>query len=225
MTRLELVIKTMDECRIPGTRPTALDNTNTREVQLFTGWCDQAWLEIQGVHDNWNFMQGEFSFQTQAAKSTYTKAEVGLTDHRYWLTDTFRCYRTAVGKADDMWLVEWDYPVFRDTYQFGQQVDSRPFVFTTRPRDSALIFGPQPDDIYTVYGEYRKTPSVLANDSASPSIPDHLHMIIVYKAMIFYGYEQSAPEVIARGEVGFAKLMTMLSREELPDVTFGEPLA
>jgi hypothetical protein len=141
------------------------------------------------------------------------------------LTDTFRCYKTSIGKSDDMWLFEWDYSAFRDTYQFGSQVPSRPVNFTVRPRDSALILGPVPDDIYTVYGEYRKVPQVLVDDTDEPLIKAHLQPVIIYKAMTFYGLEQSAAEVLTRGETGFMRLMTAMEREELPKVSFGNPLA
>lgn len=104
-------------------------------------------------------------------------------------------------------------------------MNSRPFNFAVRPSDDALMLGPKPDDVYTVYGEYRKAPTALADDDAEPTIKDHLHMIVVYKAMIFYGLEQGAGEVITRGERGYQNLLNQLEREELPSVGFGQPFA
>lgn len=217
----------MDECRIPGSRPTDLTvSTLTREAQLFIHWCNRAWLEIQGMRTDWNFLYGEFSFDTVADDEDYTLSDIGVdTDFKRWGIDTFRTYLTSAGKADDQWLVHWNYYDFRDTYQFGDQVAARPMVFAVHPQTRALLLGSKPDAVYTVYGNYWKRPTILAADATEVPILDaNLHYLIVYKAMMFYGLEQSASEVLARAQNGWDELYPDLEREELPEVQMGAPL-
>jgi len=224
MNKLALVDAAMRECRVPRTRLTTTIDT-TGQIEQFVAWVDTAWAEIQGLHDQWSWLRDEFTFNTVSGTGEYTLADISATDHRWWLTDTFRLYKTALGQSDEQFVYEWDYPVFRDTYRYGTQVDQRPFNFAVRPQDSAIMLGPKPDDVYTVYGEYIKHPGVLLLDTDEPPLREHLHMIIVYGAMSYYGLEQGAAEVIARAERGYSRLLNQLEREELPDVAFSDPMA
>ena len=223
--KLELVDRAMLECRVPRNRLETTEGTLTGQIEQFTRWIDEAWSEIQGLHDNWGFLRGEFTFDTTPGVGDYSPDDVGLEDHREWLTDTFRLYRKSIGINDEQFLYEWEYNVFRDTYRYGPQVDQRPFNFAVRPGDDAIMLGPKPDHTYTIYGEYLREPQELLLDGDEPLIKKSLRMIIVYKAMTYYGLEQGAPEVVARGERGYATLLTRLEREELPDISFGEPMA
>jgi mannitol/fructose-specific phosphotransferase system IIA component len=62
-------------------------------------------------------------------------------------------------------------------------------------------------------------------DTDVPGIPENLHMVIVYKAMEYYGLFESAGEVLQRARVGFSSLRGQLEREQLPSVYLGNPLA
>jgi hypothetical protein len=50
-------------------------------------------------------------------------------------------------------------------------------------------------------------------------------MLIVYKAMQYYGLFESAPEVLSRGQQQYNALMSQLEREQLEVVHLGNPLA
>ena len=50
-------------------------------------------------------------------------------------------------------------------------------------------------------------------------------MMIVYRAMMFYGGYESAPEVYQRGEAEFKRLMSRLDIDQLPTLVSGPPLA
>lgn len=224
MNFLELAKKLRQECGVAGTGPTTTVGQTGQAKQL-VDWINDAWLEIQGMHDNWDFMRGDFSFSTTAAVGDYSPADAGLTDHRYWYRDTLRVYLAASGVADEQYLVEWGYSSFRDTYRFGMQTTGRPVVFAVKPKDSALMFGSIPNDVYTVTGEYQRAPSSMTSDTDVPTIPAHLHMVIVYKAMEHYGIYEAAPEVQARGQIKGKALMAQLEREQLPEITLGAALA
>jgi hypothetical protein len=224
MNYLQLAQRLRQECGVAGTGPLSVVG-QVNEAKRLVDYVNDAWLEIQGLHDAWGFMREQFSFNTVALTGDYAPAAVGVTEFKKWNTETLRAYRAADGVNDEQWLVEWEYQTFRNTYRFAQQTPGRPVVFAVNPRDDALMFGSIPDDIYTVAGEYQRTPRPLTLDTDTPDIPTHLHMIIVYKAMGFYGLFESAGEVIARADRGFRQQMTMLEREELATPYIGNALA
>lgn len=231
MNFLELVQQTRQECGASGTGPSTTVG-QTGENKRFVNWVAAEWLKIQGLHDNWMFMRRPFSFDTVAGLGSYTPTGVpgagaNLSDFRYWHKDTLRCYRTDIGIADEQWLVEWEYQTFRNTYRFNlmSAQTGRPVVFAERPQDRALLFGLIPETAYTMVGEYQIVPTPFTGDSDEPAIPSHLHMIIVYKAMIAYALYESAPEVLQRGRSEYGAMLTTLEREQLSAWYLGTPLA
>lgn len=195
-------------------------------------WTNDAWVEIQGMHDNWNWMREPFTFETVASTGNYdpnsvTNTVTGnpMTDLRYWWKDTFRCQKKSIGVQDEQWLVEWEYQVFRNTYRFNVQVNGRPVVFAIMPNDKKVMLGQIPDDIYQISGEYQILPVSMTANTDTPALPTHLHLAIVYKAMEYYGLYEAAPEVLSRGTTQFSRLRNQLEREQLPELYLGNPLA
>lgn len=226
MNYLQLAQRLRQEAGASGVGPTAVTG-QTGESQRLVNWINTAWLEIQGLHDVWGFMRKPFEFQVAGGTNMTTPTEAGLTDWRYWHRETLRCWRTALGISDEQWLVEWDYHVFRDTYRFNQNrtLVGRPLVFAVEPNSKGLMYGPLMDTTYTVVGEYQTVPKQLVNDGDVPDLQEHQHMIIVYKALEYYGLFESAGEVITRAQKQYAALLSQLEREQLPVVYLGNPMA
>jgi hypothetical protein len=88
-----------------------------------------------------------------------------------------------------------------------------------------LLVGSTPDKQYQIHGEAYAMPTALVNDADRPACPAQYHMAIVYKAMIYYALYEAAPEVLARGEAGYNKLIARMALHQLPQMTFGGPLA
>jgi len=229
MNFLQLVQRLRKECGVSGTGPVSVLGQNGTS-DLLVNWINSAWVEIQGLHDNWDFMRAPFSFQAIANVGDYTTSGgpgvgAGIPDLRYWHTETLRAQKTADGLSDEQWLVQWEYQVFRDTYRFGLQTPGRPVVFAISPFGKALMLGSIPDATYTITGEYQKLPTAMAANDDVPNIPEHLQMAIVYKAMQSYGMFEAASEVVGRGQTEYTRLINQLEREELPEVYLGDPLA
>lgn len=231
MNFLQLAQRLSVECGVSGTGPSSVLGQTGMSLKL-VNWINSAYIEIQGMHDNWGWMREQFTFNTVAGTGDYlpattTNTTTGnlMTDLRYWWKDTFRCQRASIGVQDMQWLVEWEYQVFRNTYRFNLQVEGRPVVFAEKPNGKAIMLGQIPNDVYIISGEYQKLPTGLVNNTDEPEIPAHLHLVIVYKAMQFYGLYEAAPEVLARGNTEFSRLMNQLEREQLPAVYLGNPLA
>lgn len=230
MNYLQLVQRLAVECGVVGTISSVVGQTGM--YAKLVNWTDAAWVEIQGMHDNWNWMREPFAFNTVANTGDYnpnsiTNTVTGqqMTDLRYWWKDTFRCQRVSIGVQDEQWLVEWEYQVFRNTYRFNVQMPGRPVVFAIRPNEKEVLLGQVPDDIYQISGEYQVLPSSMAVNTDTPAMPTHLHLAIVYKAMQSYGLYEAAPEVLSRGTTEFSRLMNQLEREQLPELYLTNPLA
>jgi hypothetical protein len=222
VTFLELVKRLRQEAGIPGTGPAAVAS-QTGQLQRLVDWTAQAWTDIQAMRDDWLFLRADFSFPITAGTDTYTPASgASLDDFRYWHGNTLRAYLTATGVSDEQDVVAWDWDIFRDTYKRGTPMaPSRPTVFAERPRDSALVFGPVPDYDYTCRGEYQRMPVVLGSDGDEPELPDHLQLIIVWKALEAYALYESAPEVLVRAQREYNRFLNVLEREQLPSVSMG----
>jgi hypothetical protein len=231
MNYIQLVQRLARECGVAGIGPATVTN-QLGEAYRLVNWINEAWVEIQGLHDTWGWMRQPFSFQAYKGVGDYTPdgpdgVGAGIPDLRYWHKNTLRTWRTALGISDEMWLVEWEYQVLRDTYRFNQNriLEARPMVFAVKPNAKVLMLGPLPEDTYTVVGEYQQLPSDLLADTDTPGLPTHLHMIIVYKAMMSYALFESAPEVLQRAQIQYQRLLNQLEREQLQEVYLGNPLA
>lgn len=226
MNYLELVRKLRQECGIPGAITTVQNQTG--EAKRCADWVKDAWLEIQGRSDVWDFLRAEFTMPIPGGTGEILPAAATFTPTgtwKSWHKETFRLYRTALGIADEQYFVEWDYQVFRNTYRYNQQTPGRPAVFAERARDSAIMLGPVPDEACTLVGEAQLAPIELTADTDTPAIDAGLHLVIVYKAMEYYALYEGASEVLARSERGMSRLMPQLERKYLPEITLGDPLA
>jgi hypothetical protein len=230
MNYLQLAQRLAVECGVTGGGPASVTGQTGMYAKL-VNWTNDAWVEIQGMHDNWNWMREPFTFETVAGTGNYdpnavtnTVTSALMTDLRYWWKDTFRCQKKSIGVQDEQWLVEWEYQVFRNTYRFNVQVNGRPVVFAIMPNDKKVMLGQIPDDIYQISGEYQILPVSMTANTDTPALPTHLHLAIVYKAMEYYGLYEAAPEVLSRGTTQFSRLRNQLEREQLPELYLGNPL-
>jgi hypothetical protein len=230
MTFLQLAQRLREKIGGAGTGPSSTI-AQTGESLRQVNWVQEAWNEIQSRSRMWKWMRKDFSFQTAVGKGYYlataTTGETLVGDLADWYDDTFRAYRTSSGRADEQFLVHWDYDTFRDVYDFGAQgsIQERPICWTERPSDKAVLLGSTPDAIYTVTGQYQAAPSDLSGDSAVPGMPSRWHMLIVYRAMMLAGTYDAAPEVFAEGQASYNRMLEMLEIDQIEPISFGEPLA
>ena len=216
------------ECGVSGSGPSTVVN-QTGELGRIVNWCATANQDIEAAHADWMFLRLTMTpFVTVAGQPIYPfgtgAGTVGILADSFgkWARDTFRCFPTATGNTAEMPMEYWEYEQWRDAYQFGANrlVRTRPAVITITP-EQFIGLGPYPDVGYTITGDYYRAPILLALDADIPSLPVQFHMLIVYKAMMFYGQYEAAPEVYDRGELEFAKGIARLDALRLPEVTWG----
>ena len=230
MNYLQLINRARVECGVSGastplTEVTAL----TGESSRIASWINSAWVDIQTAKEDWQWMRDtiEFTLTTQQQFYTPTEAGVGST-FANWKRDSWRASSVGQDYKDEQLLNYMDYTTFRNLYMYANMRNTyaRPVVVTIDP-DKNIGFGAKPDQPYVISGEYYVQPTEFsASTDAPPSVfPTRFHMMIVYRAMMFYGGYESAPEVYQRGEFEFKRLMNRLDIDQLPTLVSGPPLA
>lgn len=237
MQYLALGQRLVTECGVSGTLSTMANQTG--EMLRIVNWINAAWNELQTEHDDWGFMRSSnllgagASFTTTSGLAYYSlgtgAGTVGVTAANFgkWDRDTFRVYTTSVGTTNETHLDTIPFDAWRDAYMFGAMrgVTTRPVAIAVGP-DNSLCLGPPPTASYTVTGDYFIAPTAMSNDTDTPTgLPAQFHLLIVYKAMQYYGAYEAAPEVFNRGDTGYKMLLAQLEALRLPIMSAGSALA
>ncbi len=220
MNRLQLAQQLRRDCGISGSETTTVDASG--EWSDVVNWIDRAWEDIQLDRPNWLWMRTTASFSTVAeqAEYPYASAPLSLTDFARWVPRSFRIYKTSIG--NEMILDEWEsYERFRDTYLIGSQRTSYgyPSSIVVSPTKSLILALPPDDTSYTISGDYYKVPTMLSADTDEPDMPPRFHMLIVYRAMEFAGFKESANELITLAQKNIIRMTRLLEDDQLPTVT------
>lgn len=233
MSWLQLVNRVRHEAGASGADLTSLGGTLSAENTRIKEWCNEAWIDIQRLHAQWQFMLSDFSFTTTIGLGVYTAATLStpITAFKNWKLDTFRAYNTAAGFPDEQLLPYLPFASFRNMYLFGDMrtTQTRP-TFYSVDQSKALRLGPLPDAIYTVNGQYWRLPEGFAADTdtpqgTAPAFTEDYHMLIVWKALESYALFESAQEVLTRALREGTKVLSRLQIDQLPTMGYGAPLA
>lgn len=218
-TFLQMAQALRQEAGISGTGPVTVTG-QTGEMKRVCDWIARAWIDIQEEMTDWDWMRKTVTFNTIANQGSYAPStDMALSDFGAWRKGSFRLYLTAAGVQNEFRLTQWDYNSFRDHYLLGARkaIYARPVNYAEAP-DRSIVLGLAPDDVYTVTGEYYKTPVTLAADADTPDMPARFHNAIVYRALMAYGAYESAPEVYQYGEKEYRRLLNKLRMDQGPQI-------
>ena len=228
MTFLQLVQRAHVESGRQGDAPSAVTG-QTGMNQRFVNWVLTAYEFIQGMHETWLFRQTEFDFPTVSGTRNYTPAALGYTAFGNWKINPdennlsgIRIYSSVADEQHLEYLLWDDY---KDVCKLGstRTQSGRPTIVSVKP-DMSLDLWPIPDGIYTVNGAYIKELQTMAANTDVPILPDY-HMLIVWKALQYYGAFEEASAVYAHGENEFNLMLPKLEFSQLPKLSWGSPLA
>lgn len=187
-------------------------------------WIRDAERDIQNEHEDWTFLDREFSFMTQEGKDRYSLndlealgiARVGTWDRdRMLITD-------AYGQSRKLF---WsDFRLFHHRFGTSLLQAGKPQFFAVMP-DGGLILGPEPDGEYQISGWYRMRATPMVEDTDEPLIPEPFHQAIVWKALTYYGANEEAQMQLARGEQLYREALNKMRLRYLPDVRMPGPIA
>lgn len=239
MTLLELCQAVVEEGGISGLTEFETAQNQTGEAGRVVKWVKRAWLAIQNLHDDWDFLRSSnimgqgASFPTVAGQAIYplgnTVGTVGVlaTAFTKWDRDSVRLHTTAVGVGDEQMLPYISYDAWRNGYMLGtqRQIQTRPAVVSISPA-KGICLGYPPTGIYTVTADYFMAPTQMSLDADTPTgLPAQFHMAIVWRALRRYGYYDAASEVIQDAESEYRKIMAPLEAKYLPEIGACGPLA
>jgi hypothetical protein len=191
-------------------------------------WAADAYTELQTKNPTFRWLRAAFTFNTVDGTDTYTYGDASITRFSRWWVDDLYCppkaYLTSGGVVGQYFLqyIPWD--VFQTIYKIGTPTEGGPVHITIDPTNQ-LVLGPVPNDEYTITGEYQKSPQVLAADSDEPEMPEEFHMLIVYEALLTYGFSQAAGDVLNLASSRGGALRSALLGNQLPAFRKGRSLA
>ena len=210
MTFLELCQRLRQEVGAAGSGPASV-SAQHGEYARFVSWVPQAWREIQMSRHSWRFAWAEASIPIETGFRTYSPPD----DMGAWDEATLKCNgRTLLAQR-------WDEFRKHDVQDGG---NTYPRFITQKP-DGVLVLDAPPDPDGQVTFEYWRTPQALIENDTTPRLPERYHMVIVYRAMLYYGLYENAPEVVQAARSGEAGILHEMVAMELPPMMSGGPLA
>ncbi|OIR02622.1 hypothetical protein GALL_153360 [mine drainage metagenome] len=237
-TYLQLCSKTRQNMRVSGATISTVA-AQTGELKRVIDWVADAWSDIQLRYIDWRWMRSRFTVNTVASTDTYAYGSV--TDSRLnalidrfsrWIIlddrgfSNITMFLTSSGVAGERYLIYLPWSDFRYIYKRGMQstITGVPAHFTIDP-DNNLVLGPNPNDIYTVRGEYQMSPQVLSLDADVPEMPAQFHDLIMYRTMEKISTDLVAPEKLERAVKEGNRIMRALEQNQRPIIGIGGPLA
>lgn len=229
MNFLQMCQSAARECGVSGSGPTTVVG-QTGELGRIVNWVALAHLtDVESAHVDWGWMKRDCSFitvnlQAEYPAETASPGGCGISAGTFgvWIRNRFKNYPTSVGNIGEIEMGYITYDQWRDNYQYGatRYTPTRPMDCGFAPDQTTLIVGPVAASGYTITGQYYRAPLALLVDADTPEYPVPFHMLAVYKAMMYYGAYEAAPEVYNRGEAQFLSMMTRLNVIRMPEVMF-----
>jgi len=196
---------------LDASQPAAVTG-QTGRLQKIVSWVSDAWVEIQNSRNAWAFMRKEFTGSLVINQARYTAGNFTITDHAEWVGDV--TLHTNGSNADEgpLSLISWQE--WKSKFDRGEQFSQRPIHYAVSP-DNKLCFGPIPDAVYTVRGEYIKTAQVLAANGDVPGIPDRFHNTIVWKALVALAEHDEANLHLVTWRNKYKECLFALERDQI----------
>lgn len=96
MNYLQLVNRVRQNCGVSGADYVTTIGLTGEGLRL-CNWVNEAWLDIQAMRTDWEWLRKSVSFPTVTNKSTYTLAQIGnSSDFSFWARDTWRNYSNPI---------------------------------------------------------------------------------------------------------------------------------
>lgn len=201
----------------------------TGRGEKLANWIASAWTDIQNQR-RWNFLRTTYSASLIVNTTTYTSSSFSLTRFSAWVEDkpNYRAvtiYDPDIGQSDETEISQISYESWRQSYDRGTHDATRPIEWAVSPARE-LCVGCKPDQVYTIRGEYWKSPQTLSANTDEPEAPEHLHKIIVYRAMILMAEADESIPSLQMAEREYQRLFASMANECLPTIsTKAGPLA
>ena len=199
MNYLQLCQRLAYEAGVDGENSVTTTAGQTGELRRVCQWVASAWLDIAGLATHWSFLWENPDLTIPNG----TNVIAGTNDaSRY---DTDGTYFND-GSTQRRLLEYLPWQAFRATYR-QLSSDNNVQVFSVRP-DNALVFNAivTADTLCSV--ERWANPTALAADADTPPMPEDLHEVIVWRALVKYA---NFDEARVQRETAIDEMNTRLS--------------
>ena len=212
------------------TSPSTVASQTGRLLRI-VNWTTEAYEHIQLERDDWRWLRKEFEGSTLATVRRYA-LNTSSDRFKHWVfegergNETFSVYLPADGQSTEAYLQYEPWDDFRRIYLFGANADDtgKPRIITVDPA-SQLVFYPIPDAVYTIRGEYYRSPQILAANDDIPEMPLAHHEAIKWRALILLATFDEAFDQIPAWAAFLKKHRESLIRKDTPRITLAGPLA
>ena len=209
MTYLDLVNKLKDKCGIAG--PKILDvKAETPQInKLLCDWIREAWIAIQTNPElSPHLLYKDNNIFRVKEQLTYYE----YTNEDFQLSDEIRFDFNQVQYKQDKTESKFQYLTKRGINEIDIRVEPEEYVnciVPTTPKSFYLVPTNSIDGFLRI--NYWDTPQTLTeNNDVIEDLPDHLQLVIVFKAMIEYSIYDAAPELLGYGTENYREYMRRL---------------
>ena len=212
MNLLSLCQAAQREMGVSGSGPATAVNATGFAAKV-VAWVQQASSEIQGKHPTWRFLWRQTDLALTQGKQVYARQDFGQPNIKVWRGDGCNLYRPIEGPNARYWpaFMSWmDYQYL--TRQYSAQ--GMPQYVAERP-DLSLSFFPVPDGDYVFSAEYYVKPIPLVKNTDVPLMPEEFHMIIAWRAVMFYAGSDSDPGLLVHAAAQYSTLMSAMEMDQL----------
>lgn len=185
------------------------------EVRRVVDWAVSAWSEIQGQR-RWTFMWEQPTLTLTAGTSTIAAT---VPESRY-VRDSAWLLQPA--STADQWLTFMPWPEFSTVYRRLNN-DDNVTCWSVRP-DGTLAFNAKVTADTNVLLERYGNPVVLSADTDTPAAPEHLHMTIVWRALVLYANFDEAGVQRQTAVDEYNTLHSQMCNQCLPSLELGAPM-
>lgn len=225
MNFLSMCQRLSREIGVPGSGPVTVIN-QTGLLKQTVEWIQSADEDIQNLHADWDFLSREFEFSTVPGQQLYTPTDAGIPDLNNWKCNDYEQVSCRTTNDNEQFLTPLTWGEFKRVYLQGtaREVAGRPQFFTIKP-DKSMALYPIPDAAYTIAGEYYRKAKTLIANADEPLYPTEYHMIAVWRALMFYGAYDAADERYKHGQNEYRRILSALHGDQMPKISWGNPLA
>lgn len=185
----------------------------------------KAYTKIQRMERRWFWLEDSFDGALTASVRAYSASDLGITE-RFggWIfqgsdgyEETFSLRDTAIGYADEGFIRQVDWPVFRRNFKIGEELlrTGRPSYVSVSPQRKLEVH-PVPDQSFNLRGTYYKSPQILAADGDIPEMPEHFHELIYYEALALLARHDEAYDLMVTYQRSAREMYTELRMDQAP---------
>ena len=227
MNFLALVQRLHLETGSSGTAPQAVTGNTNQNAQLVT-WTKDAWLQIQSAR-RWDFLRRTKTVVLTPGLDTYAIATNLAGTPGFAWTDLQDVDKdNIVVTKPNLTKYRLELLEFRE---FSERFDLAPVTLTV-PNYMAVVpgfkmqFYPVPDLAYSIRFVYYAIPQTLILPDDIPYMSDTAitqdanHMIIVWKALMYYADHNNIPDFKQAAMMKYDQILQRLQWREMPSVDY-----